>query len=132
MIRCLSQYVENKTAFVIGTDLFCGFRPSSASARCVVVLDRTGFHPSFDLTDKKEWPVQFLTRALNYDDAQEDAKTIVALFSGQSGIDLPVLASGEAYHIAVAEVLSGPYWLGQDQQGRHEFSTNMLLRMQDQ
>jgi hypothetical protein len=130
MIREIAQYVENETTFTIGENLFVGFRPQQAPDGCITVMEPSGEAVNFYRTDEIQKPVQFLTRDHSYDVAKSAALIIRGLFHGQCGFTLPVLTSGEAYLVNVAEVLSGPFPLSQDERGRHSFSINILFRVQ--
>lgn len=137
MIKELTQYVENQGLGTIGTDLFAGFRPGGgpgspeAADQCVVLMERTGEIPNFYLSDTFDKPIQVLSRSTTYHTARDDIIAVLAVLEGKSnaGLTLPVIDSGDEYYINAAELLSGPYWLGQDEKGRHEFSANLVLHV---
>ena len=130
MLQPLAEHAASKLSWVIGTNLFAGFRPEDAQDECVTLLERSGENPDFYLTDKIEAPIQCLVRSTDYHAGRGLCLFFRDLYHGESGIDLPVVTSGEAFTIQTAECLSGPLYLGQDERGRHEFSVNMLFRIQ--
>lgn len=133
MLREVCQYIENSVAeYILGSILFHGYRPPSAPARCLTLLERTGPLYDFYVTGKQDIPIQVLCRSASYDQALSDARSVVDLLCGtdRAGITLPVLTSGEAWVINTAQVISGPAWLGQDTLNRHEFTANILLHSQ--
>jgi len=131
MLKALAQYIENNTTLVIGDDLFPGYRPSNAPVECVALYERSGENRSFTLRDKRDVPVQFVSRSDDYYVARDWLAALITLLHGQCAYDLPVVVSGEALHIAASEILSGPVYMGQDEKGNHEFSLNVLFRVQD-
>lgn len=131
MLKELTQFIENNTALVIDTDLFAGFRPPEAQVDCTAVYERTGDSRDFDLIDKRTTPIQFITRASDFHAARDAAEAMATLFHGQAGYDLPIITTGEEYHVATSEILSGPAFLGQDELGNFEYTLNMLFRIQD-
>jgi hypothetical protein len=131
MIKELGTYIATELSLTIGTDLYVGYRPTNgAQDNCLAVLERSGATGNFYMPDKKDVPIQFVTRNTDYHAARAQAEQVLQMFHGQSGIDLPVLTSGELHHISTAELISGPYWMGKDTQERHEFSINILFRIQ--
>lgn len=129
MLQETTQYIENQTDLVIGTDLFCGWRPETAPDECVTVMEPTGPQENFYITGQVSKPVQILARSENYDQAMRGVKVITALFCGQAraGLSLPTVTSGESYLVHTAQIISGPAYLGQDERGLHEAVANILL-----
>lgn len=129
MLMEIAQFISNNTALVIGTDLFVGHRPQAAQARCTVLLERSGGIEYFDLPDKVDWALQVLSRSDSYMTAREDAMLIHALLHGAAGWTLPVITSGDAYYLETAEAQAFPAYIGMDEKGNYEFSTNYVLRV---
>jgi len=131
MIQELGQWLENNLTLTIGTDLYVGHRPTSSPARCSVLLERVGGVPDFFLTDKVAYALQVLSRSDSYLTARADAIAIYEFIHGASGWTLPVLESGHAYFLEVAEAQAYPAYIGQDDKGNHEFSANYIIRIRN-
>jgi hypothetical protein len=131
MIKEITKYVaEEDESFVIGTDLFAGFVPSTITADHVVLID-TGGKPNFYLPDAPAKTVQALSKATDYHVAMANAMRVYNVLHGISGVDLPVITSGEEYTVNTAEAISEPQSLGQDDRGLFIISTNFILRVRD-
>lgn len=131
MILEIATWINNATAYKLGTTLQCGFRPESAPDRCVALLPRVPGQADFYLRDRIDFRLQVLTRATSYELAYDDAWAIHTLINGACAIDLPVVRSGFAFHLATAETVNGPASIGMDDRGRHEYTANYLLRIQN-
>lgn len=129
MIQEMAQFIANQTGLVVGTDIFPGHRLQGAQARCTVLLERVGGVEYFDLPDKVDYALQVLSRGDTYMHAREDAMLIHALLHGAAGWTLPVITSGDAYYLETAEAQAYPAYIGQDEKGNYEFSTNYILRV---
>ena len=129
MIQEMTQFISTHTALVIGHDLFSGHRPLTAQARCTVLLERSGGVEYFDLPDKCDWALQVLSRGDTYMHAREDALLIHALLHGAAGWALPVVTSGDAFYLETCEAQAFPAYIGQDEKGNYEFSTNYVCRV---
>lgn len=134
MIREMAEYIEDRSiGLLVGITLHAGFRPETAADTCVALLERTGERQDYNVDGKFDKPVQILSRSTSYQTAKDNAEAVVDLFVGwqKAGLSLPILVSGgDSFTINTAELISGPAWLGQDQNGRHEFTANILLHMQ--
>lgn len=132
MLKELTCWIEDNTPFVVGTNLFAGFRPSTAPTRCITILEATGAKPDFYHPDLQRVPLQFMVRGDSYFSARADCLTLIDLLHGKSAIDLPAINSGDPLLVInTAQVLSGPISLGQDDKLRFEFSVNFLLIIQE-
>ncbi len=131
MIREIAQHLENETSVEIGSTLFVGWRPLSAPVACTVLLERVPPRENAMLAGRVEYPVQFLTRAADYYGGRDQAYELYNKVHGahRAGFDLPILTSGEAYRVAVVDGLA-PGYIGQDEKGNHEFSTNLVFRIE--
>ena len=130
MLKEITQFIENKTtSFTIGTNLFAGFRPDSPD-RCVGILEMGGSAVYFDLPDRSDKMIQALSRAADYWDSRADSFEIYDILHGSTGWTLPVVGTDE-YYAMVIEAVSDPQYLGTDQNGRHQFSTNYIFKIRD-
>ena len=132
MLKNIAQYVDNQLSCSLGVDLFHGWRPEGVADDCITLLERTGRMDNFYIPGCSSVPVQIISRSVSYGDGLAGAWSVINLFCGvdKAGITLPTLVSGEIYRVNAAETISGPFWMGQDEKGRHEFSANILLHAQ--
>jgi hypothetical protein len=131
VIKEIAEFIEDKTYFDVGVDLFVGHRPQDAPDRCQVLLERSGGVLHFDLPDRVDLVVQVLSRGLTYFNARDDAYTIFNTIHGTAGWTLPTLTTGESYKAMTIEAQAAPQAIGQDDKGRYEFSTNYIFRVQN-
>ena len=136
MLKEIVQFIEDQTSFVIGTDLFAGHRLQDAPDQCQVVLETGGSALHFDLTDRNDKMIQVLSRGKTYFTAREDAMEVFdALHTGAYGMSGHTLAAVapavQDYEAMVIEAVSDPQYIGQDEKGRYEFSTNYLFRIRN-
>ena len=129
MIREITQYIEDNTSFVIGTDLFSVFRPAEAQDDCLVIIP-SGGTPNFYLTDLMFATVHIISRAGSQNTANENSQTIYNLLHGRSNYNLPVVNT-EELKVGTGEALNVPQSIGQDGKGLFEYSTNYVLRILD-
>lgn len=129
MIKELTKYIENNTTFDIDVDLFAGFRPADAPARCVAILEPTGGAVNSYFPDAGEKVIQILTRATSYWDARADAYTVFDLLKSKAQVTLPMIISDTTYKAEFIEAQHFPQSLQQDEEGRWEFSTNFVIRI---
>lgn len=129
MIKELTKYIENNTTFDIDVDLFAGFRPADAPARCVAILEPTGGAVNSYFPDAGEKVIQILTRATSYWDARADAYTVFDLLKSKAQVTLPKIISDTTYKAEFIEAQHFPQSLQQDEEGRWEFSTNFVIRI---
>jgi hypothetical protein len=129
MIKEIVQYIENETDFTIGTDLFAGYIPSTITGSAVVAIE-SGGATEHELPDYIEKRVQVLSRSENYWTAKTNAQTVFDLLHGIAGITLPDV-SGEEYYVDVAQAVTAPQSLGQDEKGLWQISTNYVFKIQD-
>jgi hypothetical protein len=117
-------------ALVIGGNVQTGFRALDAPVRCYTILESGGGIPAFELTDRIDYMVQIATRAATYMTARADAWAIFDAINGTAGWRIAALTSGgQAYEAQVIEALAAPQYIGQDEKGAFEFSTNYQLKM---
>jgi hypothetical protein len=131
VIKELAQFIENGTAFVIGTNLLVGHRDQDAVDRCTVLLDNIGSKLYFDLDDRKDWTVQIISRANTYFTARDDAYLIYDFLHRRCAHDFPIVEVGTSYVAQTIEAITTPQFMGYDDKGRYEFVANYLIRIKD-
>lgn len=131
MIKELYRLIATRTAKTPGTDIFLGRRPQTAPDRCLLVAFNGGGGVYFELPDRQDLMVQILARAKDYNQAYEDATAAFDALHGLAAIALPVLVSGQAWEAQTIEAVNPPQYIGPDDDGRHEVSTNYVFRIKD-
>ena len=136
MIKTIATKIAELTAsFTIGTNLLVGFRPLEAIDRCSVILESgPGGYP--ELPDRADAMIQIISRSGKEPtgsiwDARADAHEIHDAIHGTFGWDMTPVAGEGTLKAMTVEKVSGPAYMGIDDKGRHEFSTNYLWRIQD-
>jgi len=129
-IREFCQWIENNTSRVLGTDLLCGHEETDDGATIDIVLDNGG-PTNFYSTDMKDKSLQILSIAPTYMTAHANANELFTLCHGKSGLTMPVITSGEEYIVNTINCLNTPMFLSKREDGRYEFSFNMMLNIQD-
>ena len=133
MLNELAQYIENNTSLTIGSTLFVGTRPASNYTPCVVLYESPGSVHNFDLIDRVDVMLQVVAHNTTYPSARSMAEQVLVLLHGNSGMNLPVIGSGDTpIQVASAKVISGPYSLGFDANQLYSVSVNLLLIIQNQ
>jgi hypothetical protein len=126
MIKEISQFIASKTSFVIGDTLQVGHRLQNAPDRCQTVLETGGGHPYFDLPDRIDKAIQIMSRAKTYFNARDDAWEVFNAIHGTAGWQLT-----GSKEIMTIEALADPQYIGQDEKGRYEFSTNYIFKWEN-
>lgn len=129
MLKAICQFIEDKTSFVKGTTLQVAWRPLTAPDRCTLIAGSGGGGTIFDLPDRADKMIQALSRANTYFDAEDDAQEIYDVLHGAAGWRLPEVVAGKKFQAMVIEAVSVPQYIGQDEKGRHEISTNYIFRI---
>lgn len=130
MIKAIVQFIENKTSFVKGATLQVGWRPDSAPDRCIVVIESGGGEPIPLLPDREDKMVQIISRGLTYFNARDDAYEVYNAIRG-AGWQLPEVVAGEKYEAMSITAVSIPQYIGPDKEGRREWSTNYMMKIED-
>jgi len=125
-LKTLAEFIESKTSFVIGKNLYVGHRLPTSKLRCQVILESGGGKPYFDLPDRNDKAIQIISRAETYFNARDDAWEIFDALHGTAGWQL----AGNK-EIMTIEALADPQYIGQDEEGRFEFSTNYIFKWED-
>jgi hypothetical protein len=130
MLKELSTWIVSKVpGLTIGTNVQIGFRAQDAPARCHTFLD-SGGPTDFDLPYRMDMMLQIITRAgkYEYQEARADAWAVYNVIHGTSGWTIgPEVSGGQVYKIWSIGALAKPQYLGTDEKGLPEFSTNYLV-----
>ena len=141
MLKEFCEFIEDKTSFVVGTTLQVGHRPQSAPDRCNAVLETVGGETFPEDPSRVDIVFQILSRSerggtASIWQARADAWEIFKALTGDTaGVirsaqwTLPVV--DDSYVAMVIEAISAPAYIGQDEQGRFEYSTNYLVKIRD-
>jgi len=140
ILREICQWVEDHSKdpvtfipqFEIGTNLIYGHRLTESPVRCVLASETSVGESDFYLVDKVSKIVTFVARSNSYEEASQDIDDIFTLLHGSVGWDLPILSSGNAYHIQLIQSIGLPVYLGQDESDLYEFSCSFEFKIQRQ
>jgi hypothetical protein len=112
---------------VIGGNLQVGFRALDAPVRCHTLIDNGG-PADFDLPYRRDMMLQVYTRGETIVQAREDAWAIYTAIHGTSGWTIgPLVSLGPTYKLWSIGALAKPQYIGQDESGAFEISTNYLI-----
>lgn len=131
MIKELTTLIANNTSLVRDTDLFAGHRTGECPDSCDVLLERSPSDANGYLTDKVNFMLQVISRAGSYFVARARAYVIYDFLHTQTGVDLPVVTSGDSYVLMFCQAVDIPQSIGVDDKGREEFSTNYVCRIRN-
>jgi len=131
MLPEIALFVQAKTSFVIGTDLFYGFRRSSDPDRCQVIQEATGSAVFGQLKYRIDKTIQIVSRAKQYGEARSDSWEIFRAIHGTFGWTLSGHEVGVEYLCEVIEANADPQYIGKDEKGRYEFVTNYIFKIQN-
>ncbi len=129
MFREICNCIELMTGFVQGTNFFAGWRPDNAPRRCIVALESAGGEVYGDLPDRVDQHIQIISRGETWEDAREDSYTVFEALHGKCCKVLPI-ESGSVWINQIIDALQSPQYIGQDDKGNFEFSTNYVWIMQ--
>jgi len=130
MFQEIVTFIAGQTGFTIGTTLQAGHRLATAPDRCVLIAESAGGATVPELPDRADFLIQALSRAKTYFDARDDAWTVYTSLHGTAGWNMPILTgSGSDYIAWTVDALAIPQHIGQDVDGRFEFSVNFIFRM---
>lgn len=133
MIREISTLIETLTGFAIGTTLQVGHRVQDAPDRCILVGESGGGSPNYYMAfvGMADVNIQVLARGMSYFEARDDCWAVYNALSGTSNWNMPAVGSGPDYLAMVVEAISTPAYIGQDENGRYEFSVNFIFRVEE-
>ncbi len=124
MIKPFTTYVATLASLTVGTNLFAGWRPATAPDLCTVILEQVSAQVDPDNKRMREKPVQLLTRGPSYFTARNEAFRVFDLIINITNITI----TGWLIH----SITGGePQSIGQDKEGRYEFSTNVIVRLKE-
>ena len=132
MFRAICIFIKSQTGF--GEPYIQeGHRVLSAPERCGLISEAGGGEVFPDLPDEADVIIQIVTRAKTYFQAREDAIVFYNALHGEAGWNLPNPGpgSGPDYLGITIDAIAYPQYIGQDQNGRFEFSTNYIFRMEE-
>ena len=136
MLKGISEFIEDKTSFTIGSTIQVGHRTQDAPDRCICVLETAGGSVVPELPDREDPLIQVIARGLTYFNARDDAyevydgiyrnfKTYAA-----AGFPIPAAGGGTGTHTAMTITpLAPPQYIGFDEKGRYEFAVNFIFRI---
>jgi len=132
MIKEFAHLIETLTtsAFVVGGNLQVGHRLPDSPIRCSVILETAGSALWGELPESIDKAFQILSRGETYFTARDDAWAIFEALHGTAGWNLPLIYSGETWLATAIDAISDPTYIGQDEKGYFEFSTNYIVRLQ--
>lgn len=130
MIKEITTYVENNiSSLTRDTNLFAGHIPSDAPKTHVGILESGGGAVNPFLPDSVEKLVQVLVRAKTYFTARDLSYLIFDFLKSKQNITMPVIGGGTEYRANFIEALNVPQYIGQNENGLYEFSTNFIFRI---
>ena len=128
MFREIVQFICDQTGFVLGTNLFAGHRPQNTPDRCVLIAETAGGSTIPSEKDMADFQIQALSRAKTYFEAREDCWTVYEAIHSTFGWNMPNwTGSGDDYLAMSVYALAIPQYIGQDENGRYEFSVNFIF-----
>lgn len=138
MIQEFGLFIENVSAWEIGTDLFIAELPvkrvngTEVPERCVLIAEDGPSTVNGQLPDRVDKEIQIWNRARDYWTAKADAMALYRRLHGRENIWLPILTSGEDYLIMSLDAVAEPSPIAKpNAKGLYEFSTNYILKIED-
>lgn len=131
MFREICVFIKTQTGF--GEPYIQeGHRVVSAPPRCALISEAGGAETFPDLPDQANMMIQIVTRGRTYFEARDDAWVFYNALHGEAGWNLPNVGpgSGPDFLAMTIDAVTTPQYIGQDQNGRFEFSTNYIFRME--
>jgi hypothetical protein len=124
--------IQTLTGFPIGSRLQFGHWAQDKPQRAILISETGGspeFYPNVDVIDVA---IQVLCRAETYLEARADAYAVFHALHGTNNWNLArLVGSGPDYLAMTVEAVAIPYYLGEDGNRRHIFSTNYIFRMEE-
>lgn len=133
MIKEISTFIVARAGgLTIGVDLLVGHRTQGSPVACDVVLETAGSELDRDNPDFVFKHIQVISRGETYFTARDRAWHIFkALHVGDSW-NLPIVDSAAPPYLAmVIYAESDPTYIGQDEKGSFEFSTNYVFMTEE-
>lgn len=129
MIKELTTYIATQASRTIGTNLYAGPWPQDAPETCSAVFERPGGTPDPNVIGRGERFIQVVSRGPDYIAARDEAFAMRAVFRILGRVTLPVVTSGETWVVESMYPIGDPGYIGADDKGRQEFSTNCRLHV---
>jgi hypothetical protein len=131
MFREICLFIQAQSGFG-GPMVQEGHRLPNAPDRCVLISEAGGAEVFPDLPDMANVMIQVITRSRSYAEASTDSWAVYQALHGEAGWNLPFAGpgSGADYLAMTIDAISTPQYIGQDANGRFEFSTNYIFRME--
>lgn len=128
MFKEICTLIQTLTGLTIGADLQVGHRAQDAPERCTLIGESGGGESNYYIPDSMNLNIQAVTRAKTYFQARDDAWVVFEALHGTAGWNMPNVGSGADYLAEVIEAMTTPQYIGQDENGRFEFSCNYIFR----
>lgn len=139
IIECIETMT---TSFRIGLNeakaagmvpLLAGYIPTEAEStpRIVVVRDNVGGEVDGQIPDQVRKVIQVLARSDSYMTALADSLEIFTALHGNCCDPFPAIESGIEYKNYTIDAISDPGYIGQDENGYYQFSTNYIWIIKD-
>lgn len=129
MLKEIATWLAARCGFTLGATMEFGHRKQTSADRCVLVAFNGGGATYPELPERIDQMVQILARSTSYMEAYEDSMTIFSSIHGRAALNMTVLVSGQLYEAQVIAAVNAPQYIGPDENGRHEWSTNYVWRM---
>lgn len=125
MLRSLAGYIEthadDPTEFIVGSNLFVGFVPHDTKAdEYCALLERVGQTCELDFPEHRQIRVQAFFKNRSYRNGETLGKWLANLLANHKSFPI------DDWWIYQTEV-TGPSYMGQDENGRHEFTMNFTV-----
>lgn len=131
MIKEFSTWLATGTGLVKGDTLQVGFFSQNAPTKCSAIIESGGGEVNGNIPDAMRPVIQIISRAENSIEARTEAWNIYSWLHGKCRHDLPVVESGVEYFLQTADAIAIPQYIGQDEKGLHQFSTNYILKIKN-
>lgn len=128
MFQEICNLVADLTGLTKGADLQVGHRLPGAPDRCTLIGESGGGESNFYCPDIINLNIQAVTRAKTYFQARNDAWVVFNVLHGTAGWNMLSVGSGPDYLVMAIEAMTTPQYIGQDENGRFEFSCNYIWR----
>jgi len=134
MLKEVTQYIEDNSSLVIGTNLFAGTAPPDIEGLIVIVENRDPGvrNPHYELRDTGQVPYRILVRGAvgaGYFTTKALADTIFSIVYSRNQVTLPIVESGSTYLVNIAA--SDPYYIGKDEKQRDMMVINIIVTMEE-
>lgn len=123
--------IESAGIATFGEDMYASLYPADAPDKCIVVRENMPLSPLKDLP-VEFYAIQFLSRAIDYEDAYNNAWELYKRYHGRSQSGkwkaLHNYMVGNRY-VFVSKASQVPFDISPDEKGRSEVSLNIVFRV---